>query len=133
MLNYLRNYKKSTRKFTWANVRNFFVATYRYYFQAEDEFVADQVMWREARVAAKSPQCITGKQCVKCLCEFPAKAYENKSCSVATWNEEKSITEHEIYCYPRWMNRREWMHFNALTTDDQRDYFIKEIIGHGEV
>ncbi len=95
MINWIKNYSKSTKKVTISNVSNFFVACYRYYF-TNYAWKKAQAKWREERVKVKSPECITLGYCKNCYCDFPEKFVEPDGCEV---------------CYPEWMNKEQWLDF----------------------
>ena len=96
MINWIKNYSKSTKKLNARNIRNFFVAWYRY-LTSGSGWKKDQADWRKSLVEKNSPICLVTGSCVDCYCEFPEKLYESLACDK---------------CYPKWMSKLEWIKFN---------------------
>lgn len=94
MINWVQNYSKSTKKLTYKNGVNFFVAWYRYLFGKD--WNKRQALWRESQVKINSPECIKAGHCVDCFCDFPEKYYEQEGCGK---------------CYPDWMDQMTWIKF----------------------
>lgn len=109
MKEWIKNYKKSSKKLTLSNIVNFIAASYRNILQKD--WQKEQVEWREERIKVNSPECVNAQQCQNCYCDFEdGLLYENKAC--------------EKGCYPRWMNKMEWDYFNTLSKE-QKNLFIK--------
>ena len=95
MINWFKNYSKSTKKLTIKNVFNFLVAWFRYKMPGK-QWVEDQAKWRSLEIQKSSPGCLERGYCLECYCDFPEKLYETEGCNL---------------CYPEWMNKKEWFLF----------------------
>lgn len=116
MKEWIKNYKDSSRKITFANVKNFFKAIYRKYFH--DNWEERQKEWREMQIALKSPECLTKGYCKDCKCDMREKVWEDFEC--------------DLGCYPIWMNKEQWLVFEPLINTKLELKFInflKEING----
>ena len=109
MINWILNYKQSSKKLTIPNVKNFIVAKWRGWFH--DDWETRQFTWREMKVLEKSPSCLKDGQCI-CLCPMPDKLWEDFACT------EKA------QCYPEWMNEYEWKLFEPYTGTDMEIKFL---------
>lgn len=91
MLNWIRNYKKSTKKLTPSNVLNFIQAIWRKWTISE----IDKVQFYY-RVTQAPVTCLESKQC-PCFCDLPDKLYEPEEC--------------EEGCYPKWIETIDFLIF----------------------
>lgn len=101
MIDWIRNYKSSSKKLTFHNVFNFIGAYVRKFFHSNWE--EEQREWRLRRVEVLSPECFEKKQCY-CYCDLEDKIWEDDPC------DEKNN------CYPRWMTKDEWSVFKGYGT-----------------
>lgn len=86
---------KDRKPITWNNIKNYFLALYRYYFT--EEWKDNQAEFRKYKIELLSPECISKGYCIHCKCSFPEKLYEDQGC--------------ELGCYLKWMNKKEWFKF----------------------
>ncbi len=107
MIRWIRNYRKSTKKLTWENVKNYFAAKRRQrrIQLIEDTFFsgpglkpipgAKTVVWREKQVKKFSPICLKQGYCKECYCSFEdGLLYEEKACEggcYPNWEESKKL------------------------------------------
>ena len=96
MINWIKNYNKTTKKINMKNIKNFFVAWFRYLF-ANYGWKKDQAEWRKNQIILNSPKCIESGTCIVCFCDFPEKLFEPEGCA---------------NCYPDWMDKIDWIKFN---------------------
>ena len=106
MINWLRNYKKSDRKFTLKNVLNFFGAKKRKILAKKDEQA--QYDWRLERIKLNSPECHTKQECIHCVCELIDKGWETMAC--------------EHGCYPEWLTNAEWEVMKTFNQELQTEF-----------
>lgn len=91
----MRNWKVKVKPPTFSNIKNFFLAIYRWY--KRENYAEDQADWRSYEILEKSPECIESGTCIHCGCDFPEKLYEEDPC--------------EKGCYPKWKSKEEWIQF----------------------
>lgn len=95
MLRWLKNYKKSSKKLTYKNIKNFLEALIRRIKLRwdKDYLVLSQVYYR---VTLADKGCLEVKMC-PCYCDIPEKLFESMGC--------------EKECYPKWMEKKEWVKY----------------------
>jgi len=112
MIRWIKNYKESSKKLTYKNIRNYLVAMYKWY-TASDK---DRFQFYN-RVVSSDKDCLRNGYC-PCFCDVPQKFMEPEKC--------------EENCYNIWLTKKEFLdkikkeNINLSLLEKQAKLLLKE-------
>lgn len=108
---WIKNYKKSSKKLNFKNILNYFDSKLRRLFS--DDWEVRQKKWRTTQIKKYSPECYNQGYCKECFC-----AIDSSKDSIE-WQKEPC----DLKCFPRWMNKKQWLKFEKNIKHYKNDNF----------